>query len=153
MGTDGCLARRQVYRRVHKFSKKHKSDVKILGTTVQNSVVMATWSPAFVHSWQSTCVTNRPPVANFKPRVYDQIQASAISPPLPQAILLLSYSEDALLEFRQGRRLSWFFRGFTQHLPSTGHKLETDQRHASHNDVSDNDGPYIRRWSHNIIAL
>jgi len=24
-------------------------------------------------------------------------------------------------------------------------------RHASHNDVSVNDGPHIRRWSHNII--
>jgi hypothetical protein len=25
--------------------------------------------------------------------------------------------------------------------------------HAPHNDVSVNDGPHIRRWSHNIIIL
>ena len=28
---------------------------------------------------------------------------------------------------------------------------ETNYRYAPHNDVSVNDGPHIRRWSHNII--
>lgn len=56
--------------------KKHKSDVKILGATVQNLVVMATLNLEFVHSWTSICVTNRQLVTNFKPTVYDQIRGA-----------------------------------------------------------------------------
>jgi len=28
-----------------------------------------------------------------------------------------------------------------------------EYRYAPHNDVSVNDGPYIRRWTHNIVIL
>jgi len=30
--------------------------------------------------------------------------------------------------------------------------LRTQNRYESHNDVSVNDGPHIRRWSHNIMG-
>jgi hypothetical protein len=110
------------------FPKKHTSDPKILGAPVQNSVVMATRSPAFVHSWPSTCVTNRPLVANFKATVHDQIQASAISPLLPQTTLLLPYSKDTLLEFPQERRLSSRF--FTV-LLSTSQARDTNSKQTN----------------------
>jgi len=48
-------------------------------------------------------------------------------------------------------RKCWPWLDTVAHMSYVHRHLRFKYRYAPHNDVSVNDGPHIRRWSHNII--